>query len=199
MTSDLELIEAYKKGNEQAFEILYKKYKKLVLSIIRESTKEVQIAKDYNQEIWINVTTNIDKFIDGSFVSWLRTVAKNYCIDRHRRATSSRTIKEELTDDFLYLSDEYQTEDDDIEKELTIMSDGFKFLTELQKKILVFRMNGLAFIDIANKLNLPLTNVLSNSRYLTIKLRRHFVNSGYTFNEKLPIKTKKTQDEKSKK
>jgi len=191
MTSDLELIEAYKKGNQQAFEILYKKYKKLVLSIIRESTKEVQIAKDYNQEIWINVATNIDKFIDGSFVSWLRTIAKNYCIDRHRRATGSRVIKEELTDDFSYLSDEYQTEDDDIEKELTIMSDGFQFLTELQKKILVFRMNGLAFIDIASKLNLPLTNVLSNSRYLTIKLRRHFVSLGYSFNNNLPIKIKK--------
>jgi len=197
MTSDLELILAYKKGNQKAFEILYKKYKKIVLSIIREFTKEVQLAKDYNQEIWINVTTNIDKFVDGSFVSWLRTIAKNYCIDRHRRATSSRAIKEHLTDDFSYLNDEYQTEDDDIEKELTIMSEGFQFLTELQKKILVFRMNGLAFIDIASKLNLPLTNVLSNSRYLTIKLRRHFVNSGYTFNNKLPMKIKNY--EKSKK
>ena len=188
MTSDLELIEAYKKGNQQSFTTLYKRYKKTVLSIIRESTKEVQLAKDYNQEIWTLVATKIDKFIDGSFSAWLRTVAKNYCIDRHRRATGPRTIKEELTDDFLYLSDEYQTEDDNIEKELTIMSEGFQFLTELQKKILVLRMNGLAFIDIADKLNLPLTNVLSNSRYLTIKLRKHFVNSGYTFNKKLPIK-----------
>jgi RNA polymerase sigma factor (sigma-70 family) len=191
MTSDLELILAYKKGNEKAFDLLYKKYKKVVLSIIRESTKDVQTAKDYNQEIWINVATKIDKFIDGSFSSWLRTVAKNYCIDRHRRTTSSRAIEEELINDFAYLSDEYQTEDYNLEKELTIMSEGFQFLTELQKKILVLRMNGFIFIDIADKLNLPLTNVLSNSRYLTIKLRRHFVNSGYTFNNNLPIKTKK--------
>jgi RNA polymerase sigma-70 factor (ECF subfamily) len=199
MTSDLELILAYKEGNQQAFELLYKKYKKTVLSIIRESTKEVQLAKDYNQEIWTLVATKIDKFIDGSFSAWLRTVAKNYCIDRHRRATGPRTIKEDLTDDFLYLSDEYQTENDSVEEDLTIMSEGFQFLTELQKKILVLRMNGLSFIDIASKLNVPLTNVLSNNRYLTIKLRRHFVNLGYTFNEKLPIKTKKTKDEKSKK
>ena len=194
---DLELIEAYKKGDQKAFTTLYKKYKKVVLSIIRESNKDLQTAKDYNQEIWINVATKIDKFIDGSFSSWLRTVAKNYCIDRHRKATSSRAIEEDLTDDFLYLSDEYQTEDDNIEEDLTIMSEGFQFLTELQKKILVLRMNGLIFIDIADKLNLPLNNVLSNSRYLTIKLRRHFINSGYTFNNDLPIKTKNY--EKSKK
>jgi RNA polymerase sigma-70 factor (ECF subfamily) len=195
MISDLELIQAYKKGNQQAFEILYKKYKKLVLSVIRESTKEVQIAKDYNQEIWINVVTKIDKFIDGSFSSWLRTISKNYCIDRHRRATSSRAIKEYLTDDFAYLSDEYQTEDDDIEEELTIMSGGFEFLTELQKKILVLRMNGLIFIDIASKLNLPLNTVLSNSRYLTIKLRKHFFDLGYIFNNDLPLIINKKQNE----
>jgi RNA polymerase sigma factor (sigma-70 family) len=197
MTSDLELIQAYKKGNQQAFELLYKRYKKMVLSVIRESTKDVQTAKDYNQEIWINVATKIDKFIDGSFSSWLYIVAKNYCIDRHRRTISCRAIEEDLIDDFSYLSDEYQTENDDIEKELTIMSDGFEFLTELQKKILVLRMNGIIFIDIASKLNLPLSTVLSNNRYLTIKLRRHFVNLGYTFDNKLPMKIKNY--EKSKK
>lgn len=190
MTSDLELILAYKKGDQQAFETLYKKYKKIVLSIIRESTKEVQTAKDYNQEIWINVATNIDKFIDGSFVSWLRTVAKNYCIDRYRRATGSRAIKEEFIDDFSCLNEEYQTEDD-IEEELIIMSDGFKLLTDLQKKILVFRMKGFSFIDIASKLDVRLTTVLSNSRYLTIKLRKHFADLGYTFNNNLPLVIKK--------
>ena len=30
MTSDLELIQAYKKGDQKAFELLYKKYKKML-------------------------------------------------------------------------------------------------------------------------------------------------------------------------
>jgi RNA polymerase sigma-70 factor (ECF subfamily) len=194
--SDLELVEAYKKGDQEAFNILYKKYKKLVISIIREFTEDLQTAKDYHQEIWILVHTKLDKFKDGKFLSWLYTIAKNYCVDRDRRMKSSRTIKQDSIDDFSYLDYENES-NDDIEEDLTVMSEGFKFLTDLQKKVLVLRMQGLKHDDIAHRLNIPVNTALANSRYLTIKLRKHFADLGYTFGDKLPIKI--NNHEKSKK
>jgi RNA polymerase sigma-70 factor (ECF subfamily) len=194
--SDLELVEAYRNGNQEAFNILYKKYKKLILSIIREFTKEVQIAKDYHQDVWMLIHTKFSKFKDGNFSMWIYTIAKNYCIDRDRRSKSSRAIKQDSVNDFSYF--DYQVENTDIEDELTVMSDGFKLLTELQKKVLVLRMHGLKHGDIANRLNIPVNTALANSRYLTIKLRKHFADLGYAFDDSLPIKIN-NHYEKSKK
>jgi RNA polymerase sigma-70 factor (ECF subfamily) len=195
--SDLELVEAYRNGNQEAFNTLYRKYKKLILSVIREFTKELQTAKDYHQDIWILIHTKLSKFKDGNFSMWIYTIAKNYCIDRDRRSKSSRTIKEDPINNFSYLDYENES-NDNIEDELTVMSEGFKFLTELQKKVLVLRMHGLKHGDIANRLNIPVNTALVNSRYLTIKLRKHFADLGYAFDDSLPIKLN-NHYEKSKK
>jgi len=186
--SDLELIEAYRKGNDKAFTELHNRYRNIIISVIREFIRDNQTINDYSQDIWLLIVTKLDKFKDGSFVSWLYTIAKNYCIDKHRRMESSRQVREYSVDDFSYLDCQDETDGRYTSYNLDVMSDGFKDLIESQQKILVLRMQGLSMDEIANKLNLPFGTVTCSMRYITINLRKHFYKLGYHLSNTLDLK-----------
>lgn len=65
---DKELLKKYLNGDEFAFEILIKKYSRVIYFFIFHQTKDSQLSEDLTQETFIKVWKNIKKFnFDKSF------------------------------------------------------------------------------------------------------------------------------------
>lgn len=60
--SDAQLIAAYLKGDEKAFEILVKRYLKPIYSFIYKNIGNPEAAEDITQETFVKVWKNLKKF-----------------------------------------------------------------------------------------------------------------------------------------
>ncbi|MGC9054887.1 MAG: RNA polymerase sigma factor, partial [Candidatus Hydrogenedens sp.] len=92
---DKELVERIKKGNEEAFDILIKRYYNMVYFTCIKKLYNPDISREATQDIFIKVWKSINTCVDGTyFVSWLMTIARNHCIDilRKERNRKEREI-----------------------------------------------------------------------------------------------------------
>ena len=86
VTTDIELLEAYLDGDEQAFKILINRYTPLLYNFVARLAGR-ESAPDIVQEIFIKVWKNIRKFDieKASFKTWVFTIAKNTATDFLRK------------------------------------------------------------------------------------------------------------------
>jgi RNA polymerase sigma-70 factor (ECF subfamily) len=171
--SDLDLILSYKNGDENAFNVLYERYNKIIFRVIHQFIDEIQTIKDYSQEIWFLISKKIDKFKNGNFFLWVYTIAKNYCIDIARK---NKRLKKKYYE-FSYLYCQFIADENDTEHNLNYLSEGFDKLNDLQRKIIVLRMQGHTFQKISDMLGICLNTILSNNYYIKNKLKKHFSES----------------------
>lgn len=83
---DLALIESVKRGNQYAFELLYKKYYPHMYKRIFFSLKNKQDAEDVTSEIFAKIYENIGRYEKNyTFNAWVTRLAKNYMIDFIRK------------------------------------------------------------------------------------------------------------------
>lgn len=83
---DLALIESVKRGNRDAFTLLYKKYYPYMYKKIFFSLKNKEDAEDIASEIFQKIYENIDKYEKQyTFNSWVSKLAHNYIIDFIRK------------------------------------------------------------------------------------------------------------------
>jgi len=90
MTSDADLVMAARKGDEDAFESLIRKYTRLVYSRALMSTRDVHEAEDIVQETFLKAYNKIGSLKDpAQFRSWTMMIARNLCTDRGRKKVPS--------------------------------------------------------------------------------------------------------------
>lgn len=95
---DFRLVNAFKAGDQKAFEELVRRYQRQVANIVYLTLGSREEVQDIAQEVFIRVHRSIDKFeFDASFFSWIYRITVNLCIDELRR----RRIKRALSLDFL--------------------------------------------------------------------------------------------------
>jgi RNA polymerase sigma-70 factor (ECF subfamily) len=82
-------IEQAKKGNVDAFKVLYKQYLKMVYGLCFRLCADKSQAEDATQEVFIQLWQKIHNFDDRSkFSTWLHSVASNVCISYIRKQKS---------------------------------------------------------------------------------------------------------------
>jgi RNA polymerase sigma-70 factor (ECF subfamily) len=91
--SDARVVEECKKGNNEAFEILYRRYNGKVYAIAYSITKRREEALDVVQEAFTKVFRHLRSFKgDSSFYTWLYRITMNLCIDLTRRSARNQGI-----------------------------------------------------------------------------------------------------------
>jgi RNA polymerase sigma-70 factor (ECF subfamily) len=95
--SDLELVEALKRGNSECFEELLKRYTEKVHNLAMRITRNEEDAEEVLQDVFVTVHNKIDKFEGKSaFSSWLYRVTANTAFMklRKRRQTPSVSLED---------------------------------------------------------------------------------------------------------
>lgn len=84
--SDLELIQAYQKGDARAFDTLYTRHLDYVYNVCLGVLANPDDARDATQETFLRVYRKADKFqARAAFSTWLYRVAVNTCVEQLRR------------------------------------------------------------------------------------------------------------------
>src|SRR3989440_8054624 len=84
---DERIIEACRQGDEEAFRLLFERYKDRVYSIaVYHFHGNESDANDVTQQIFLKLLTTIGQFRgDAEFTTWLYRLVVNACIDEQRR------------------------------------------------------------------------------------------------------------------
>lgn len=177
--SDAALINAYKKGNLQAFEIILSKYKDPIYQTIYMLVRDIALAEDLFQEVFIKIIQTIRKgnyTEEGKFLPWASRIARNLCMDyfRKQKATALKTMdvaspaaKNYAYQDLntLQLLEQMQSAE--------IVHALIEQLPNEQKQVIQMRFyEDLSFKEIAEQTGCSINTALGRMRYALINLRK---------------------------
>ncbi len=177
--TDSELICAYRKGNERAFETLLNRYQQGVFLKINFVVRNEEIANDLFQDVWIKVVQILKsgRYVEeGKFGPWIMRIAHNAAIDHFRRNRKRKMVRP--TDEFdvfdTLSNDAPSVEDRLVEDEiLHELRQLVPSLPEQQQLVVQMRLErNLSFKEIAEETEVSINTALGRMRYALINLRR---------------------------
>ena len=90
---DFKLVEAFRKGDEKAFEEIVRRYQRQVANIIYLTLGNREEVDDLSQEVFVRVFRSLNRFeFDSSLYSWIYRIAVNLCIDEIRKKRIRKLI-----------------------------------------------------------------------------------------------------------
>ena len=172
--SDGELMLRIQKGQEKAFEELYRRYaRRLQGFFYRMCGNDREMAADFTQEIFERLWTYRERYNGGEFVSaWLFTMAYNICRNEYRH----RGVQEIYE---WHQSGVDEASDTDIESRLDAksfdraLSEILSTLAPEPRMLFALRYEEeLSFAEIAEIMHLPLGTVKSRNHYLVALIKQ---------------------------
>lgn len=93
------LIYELKKNNQEAFDIIYKEYHKLVFYVIYSKVKDVEVTKELVQDCFLKMWNNVHLYKNNNnFKAWLLTIAKNVALDYIKTKKDIYPLEEDIQD-----------------------------------------------------------------------------------------------------
>lgn len=159
---DEEIMEMFCSGRTEAFQILFDKYKNRIFRFVYASyERNISLAEDYTQEIFLRLIKNRDSFNPAMrFSTWLYTIARNYCLNQIRARTPIIEVEIDELERQGYGNSKDRADKVLIDKELgEKIRKAVAGLPENLRSVFVLREDGLSYQEIAEVLNLSEPNV----------------------------------------
>jgi RNA polymerase sigma factor (sigma-70 family) len=160
--ADDQLVAAVREGSEEAYEVLYRRYRPRIVAYVRGMVSDHARAEDIAQEAFMSALHGLrSSSQEISFRPWMYEIAKNACIDHLRRARRGTEVSID-SDDFSpreegRISQSVSGTDAEVarRKELESLQMAFGDLPQSQHQILVMReLEGLSYDRIGSRLGL---------------------------------------------
>ena len=168
--SDNEIVKRYLKGDEEALEVLIKRYLKPIYSFVYKNVGDSEAAEDITQETFVKMWKNLKRFQRSkSFKSWIFTIAKNSSIDFLRR--KKQAVPLSFIEEFLPEKNDF-TEEIEQKSILADFKTAIKNLSPSYQAVVLLKYeSGLTFKEIAKFLGEPLNTIKSRYRRALITLK----------------------------
>ena len=166
MKKELQLIEDLKTRDEEAFEIIYNKYSKLIYYIALSITKNKEDAEEVVQDTFLNMFNHINSYTEkDKFKSWLMQIARNLSYNKVTRNKEKNTIKDEE------IVNSAKAKNDDINLLLTIKG----ILDYESSNIVILKIvYNFSFKEIASEYNMTVNQVQGLYYQALKKLKKEF-------------------------
>jgi RNA polymerase sigma-70 factor (ECF subfamily) len=164
--SDSDLLRKCRAGDQAAWGDLVARHTRRVFSLAYRFVGRVDEAEDLTQETFVKVYQNLDRYreTDGSFPTWLMTVARNQAIDNYRRRREERLRRADEPEgmDSLSSPDEGPLRRMEREERVQLVRRGLRTLpVDLREPLVLCDLQGLPYEEAATILQIPLGTVKS--------------------------------------
>lgn len=175
MDQDRELILSFRGGNEEAFDMLVKKYHSRAINIAFSLLANLTDAEDVAQEVFFNIYRKLKDFrMDSSFPTWLYRIVVNSSYDLMRKRKVGHIP---LDDVALELIPAVEDKSDYLKKEVIKAAlEGLPF--QYRSAIVLREMEGLSYAQIAKILNTNIGTVESRIFRARQMLKEVFLKKG---------------------
>ena len=180
--ADAELLRAVLDGDPAAYRGLVEKYQGRVYAMVFGMVRNREDARDITQEAFVKAYRNLKSFrLESSFYTWLYRIAMNLAIDHTRKKKRQGTTS---FDEAVAARDEdggiaEVHHGDSPRKALerkqlyAVIMEALDQLPEEQKQIILLReVQGLAYKEIADVMEIPEGTVMSRLYYARKKLQK---------------------------
>ncbi len=158
MDEDLELINKFKAGQMEGFEMLVKKYHNRVINIANSLSRHTSDAEDIAQEAFLKVYHNLDGFRNQSkFSSWLYRVTLNTAYDHLRKNRRKNYSLDEIN----YSNIANNKTSEDILAKETLQKALEKIPFDFRAALILKEIEGLSYKEIAQTLKIHIGTVES--------------------------------------
>lgn len=171
--SDVELIAAIARRDEQALALLYDRYKVILFGLVLRILHSRQEAEDVLQEVFLQVWNKAVDFDEarGRPFTWLVTLTRSRAIDRLRSLASRERVAQNAAHETMGETSD-AIKDAIRSEEGRVVRDALQELPEEQRRVLELAyFEGLTQSEVANRLGTPLGTVKTRMRSGMTKLR----------------------------
>ncbi len=173
------LVANYINGNEKSLEVLIRRHKQRIYSLIYSKVLDRETTEDIFQDTFIKIITTLKAGRyneEGRFISWAMRIAHNLTMDHFRKASRKPLFKN--TDDFdifsvisdTSLNAEKQTIKEQIHCDVRKVMEA---LPNEQKEVLNMRIyRDMSFKEIAENTGSSINTSLGRMRYALINMRK---------------------------
>ena len=181
-TSDAELVDGVRSGDEAAFEELYRRYNRRIASFARGIVRDEARAEDVAQEAFLSALRRL-RTTDAeiAFKPWIYEIARNAAIDSYRRTTRTEEVPMD-SEDLLRPSDRWRLAGTAVpdsafvaKERLEHLQGALDELSETHHRALVMReLEGLSYREIGERLELTRSAVESTLFRARRRLEREY-------------------------
>lgn len=175
--SDEQLVRAFLKGDQAAFEILVRNNLSLVYNFVFKYVHTFEQAEDVTQETFVKIWKNLGKFNENyKFRTWALTIARNTALDHLKKkglvsfsamAESNPEYIDNLADPGPSVAQVLENLDD-----LAVVGEAIAKLPENQRKVIeLYYRRGFNFREISEGLKESINTVKTRHRRALAALR----------------------------
>lgn len=181
---DVDLIRAYRKGDERSFETLVARYVGPIYRFAFRIVRNARDAEDVSQEVFLKTWKHLNRFdVSKSFKAWIFAIARNASIDFVRKKdpltfTSLERDAGDEGDRYAFDVEDWRPLPDEIVARMQDAEALDGALAEISPNaravILMHDGEGLTFQEIADAVHEPMNTVKSRYRRGVESLKAHF-------------------------
>lgn len=184
--TDQEIVELALKGRESAYRELLRRYQRPVLSLIHRMVRDRELAEDLAQDTFVKVLNALDRYRpEFKLSSWIFKIAHNTALDALRRkeiptlsldgAPDAVTDSAQAATRPLVASEEQSPADYTAGRELGVQIEAAiaRLRPEYRAAVTLYHVEGFAYEEIAETMELPLGTVKTFIHRARKELREH--------------------------
>ncbi len=180
---DGEAIAIFRKGDLKGWDYIYKKYRPIVLAIIRKKIgNDKQLCMDLTQDTFERFIQSLDRYnhVDSTSIArYISTIARNLVIDHFRYTKSRLTYSIEGAP--VNIPDHCLRSDELYDYKLTyrlVLEEVDKLSERLKEPLVLILVSQLKYKEVATELDLPINTVKTRISRAKQILQQRLVRQG---------------------